>query len=799
MQKLITIAICLFAILPELKSQLNLSDSANQISTKINSRNSKRKFIQILWIDTIPKGVDFKGFIIRQVCKNNEIQFPIFYSDEKVSDEKIATANPFPKNEHIPLLKVTGNILYDINYRSRIDTPYAENNIYQHTMQTRLDFLYKNQYPFRIYLTAHFSNSPLFRKYTDFNFHYSQSDFLRLIKNKIINATESFMASRTWPLDSLKRLIDLKRIAISSLNHSIHKPDIFQKLVEEKERELFTTKTTANSISDKNWEYTEIQNPFSWQEKYKFPQQFTSEEGVRKNNSTKDLDKFYAYKDSIGNDRRKLDSLITELGYLEKLYKNAATIQQFKKYEWRKKIEDSKDANELAQTLHQLNMPDTILPKGYKLLCSIKSLGIGRSMANYSELSVKNISITGLQVEYNPNYYYVFAAGRVDYRFRDYIIPVQQRSNQYVALMRFGKGMRNGNHIIFTYYTGKRQFFNASIASQLNTRVPEYNLAGISVEGFYKISRTTSLIAEVAKSTIPFYSLDSLQKKNWMNTVANFKDKSNEAYSIQFNSYLPKTQTRLSGNLKYIGANFQSFSTFTSGASQLRWMIKAEQPFFKKKLNIISSLQQNDYSNPFVTTAYQSSSILASFQASLRIKQSLAFSAGYYPSYQLTKVSNNYYSETRYYTMIANASYYYHVNSAQLSSYVVFSRFYNQATDSGFVYFNSKNLLLSQNITIGPLSMLLNLSESLNTDYKIYTIENTEQFAINRIISIGSGVKMIRHTLFNNIQWGYSGNLTLRIPKLGDVQFMMDKGFIPGLNKQLVENKMGRLTYFKTF
>ena len=39
------------------------------------------------------------------------------------------------------LLQVTGNILYDVNYRSRIDTPYKENNIYQHTIQTRLDFL----------------------------------------------------------------------------------------------------------------------------------------------------------------------------------------------------------------------------------------------------------------------------------------------------------------------------------------------------------------------------------------------------------------------------------------------------------------------------------------------------------------------------------------------------------------------------------------------------------------------------------------------------------------------------------
>src|SRR5262249_22731518 len=241
---------------------------------------------------------------------------------------------------------------------------------------------------------------------------------------------------------------------------------------------------------------------------------------------------------------------------------------------------------------------------------AIQSFNIGRSTADYSELSVKNISITGLQVEYNPGYYYALAAGKVDYRFRDYIVPSSPRSNQFVALARFGKGTRNGNHIIFTYYTGRRQFFNSSIALQSNNRIPEYNLAGMTIEGFYKLNRNVSIVGEIAKSTIPYYSLDSLQKKNWANSITKFNDRSNEAYSVKLLSWFPKTQTRFSGNARYTAANFQSFSTFTTGASQLRWMAKLEQPLFKKQLTLISSLQQNDYNNPFVTTAYKSLSLL---------------------------------------------------------------------------------------------------------------------------------------------------------------------------------------------
>jgi hypothetical protein len=190
---------------------------------------------------------------------------------------------------------------------------------------------------------------------------------------------------------------------------------------------------------------------------------------------------------------------------------------------------------------------------------------------------------------------------------------------------------------------------------------------------------------------------------------------------------------------------------------------------------------------------------LASLQANLRINKWPFLSIGYYPSYQLTKINDNSYSENRYYTLVANSGYYYHIHSVQLSSYIIFSKFYNASADSGFVYFNSKNLLVSQSAAITRFSFQVDGSVSANTDYNIYTIENNDQFTVSKLLSVGGGLKMIKQTLLNQLQWGYSGNLRLKIPKLGDIQLMMDKGFIPGLDRKLVGNNMGRLTYFKTF
>lgn len=517
------------------------------------------------------------------------------------------------------------------------------------------------------------------------------------------------------------------------------------------------------------------------------------------NKASIDITKYQGFKDSIEIKKTRLDSLVAKLEEAERLYNKLKSVKQNNLDELKGQVQGANDINSLVQKLNQLGISDTVLPKGYKTLFAIQTFSIGRSIADYSELSVRNISITGLQVEYNPRFYYALAVGKVDYRFRDYIVSNNSRSNQYVALARFGKGTRNGNHLFFTYYTGKRQFFNSSVITQPGSSIPEYKLAGMTIEGIYKINRNIFLVGEIAKSTTPYYSNDSLSMAKWMNSITNFNERSNEAYSIKLLSYFPKTQTRFSGNLRYTGANFQSFSTFTTGASQLRWATKVEQPFFKRKLTILSSVQQNDYYNPFIATNYKSSSLLASIQANLRIKKWPVISLGYFPSYQLTKTADDSYSESRYYTLSASAGYFYKLAAAQLSSFLFYNRFYNTANDSGFVYYNSKNILFNQNIQYNRITVAINASISLNNDYNINTIENTTQLDISKLISAGGGVKIIKHSLQASPYWGYSGNLTLRISKLGDIQLMMDKGFIPGLNRALTENKMGRLIYYKTF
>ena len=113
-----------------------------------------------------------------------------------------------------------------------------------------------------------------------------------------------------------------------------------------------------------------------------------------------------------------MDSLKREIAGLQQSAKKAAQQSKANINAIIKDIEQADNPEKLKKLMETLHIGDSVLPKGYKTLMALRSFGIGRSVVNYSELSAKNISITGLQTEYNPNAYYALAVGRVDYRFR---------------------------------------------------------------------------------------------------------------------------------------------------------------------------------------------------------------------------------------------------------------------------------------------------------------------------------------------------------------------------------------------
>lgn len=276
-------------------------------------------------------------------------------------------------------------------------------------------------------------------------------------------------------------------------------------------------------------------------------------------------------------------------------------------------------------------------------------------------------------------------------------------------------------------------------------------------------------------------------------------DRTNEAWALKVNAFFPATQTRIRGTYKHLSVNYQSFSIFTDGSAQSAWSANVNQLFFRKQLDITLGANTNDFSNPFIGQEYKSTTVFKSIQATLRKRSWPVISLGYFPSSQITRLGNSQYIENLFYTMVGNVTHSYSVDHLLMNTALVYTQFYNRQSDSGFTYFNTRNLMLSQAFFLNRFTLQFNASGASNQDYQLYLLEGKVQHTISRVLALGAGLKYNKQTEYNISQLGYSAEATVRIDKLGQLQLSADKGFVPGMNKRLVPDNTGRLTYFKTF
>lgn len=712
--------------------------------------------------DTVPEPQVLFLSLDRASCKG--VQFivqPGQFDRVQVEHARAAAAPPASAVPRVPFLQVHGNVMYNLNYYSRIDTPFSEREIYQHTIQTWLDVLVKGQYPMRIYLTNHFSNSNLFRNFSDLNFSYNNSRFNQQIRDGLRkNFLQSLPSQKT--LDSLQRKLDMKWQQLKDLSAWMRNPAVVQHMVEAREQEL-----RKASMKKDGGSYT--------------PPEINI------------IDSLY---DARQHDA---DSLRKEIAGLQRLL--LATHQRSKKDidQALQDIQRLDNPGQLKKKMQALGISDSSLPKGYQTLMAIRSFNVGRTVVNYSELSVKNISVNGVQAEYNPSSYYAFATGSVDYRFRDFLVQTPGRPKQYLNVVRVGKGLKDGNSVILTYFTGRRQLYNAATTDSPAVQVPSSSLMGLTLEGNYHINDHILLTGEIAKSSSPSYVGDSTHKPGLTSQLFSFRDRTNEAWALKLNAYFPGTQTRVRGSYKHLSANYQSFSIFTDGSAQSAWSARIDQLFFRRQLEISLGANTNDFSNPLISNEYKSTTVFKSAQVTLRKRRWPVISAGYYPSSQITRLSKDQYIENLFYTLVGNMTHSYTLNGLMMNTALVYTQFYNRGKDSGFTYFNTRNLMLSQSFFLGKLTLQFNGSTASNQDYQLYMLEGKVQHTISKVLTLGGGVKYNKQTVYDISQLGYSTDATLRLGSFGQVMLSADKGFIPGMNKQLVPDNTGRLTYYKTF
>lgn len=673
----------------------------------------------------------------------------------------ISIDNPFRNLfESKPLAQFSGGyVSYNFNYRSNIDTPYVESNIAQHNVMGMLNFSMAGIIPLSLIFRTRQSNSQIFRDITDVQLSFNAAEF----RNNLQNAVRKRMLALAPQLnDSItQKLYELKNLRVGELNGWLRNPFHLQKLLEANEILKVPRITYDPKLPD-------------------------SVNAQRADSLKKNAAFFLELYEKTTNEYKKV---LVEADSLKKRYEES--LLRIKRYRemlngnWQDIVSPAKWKNELKK----YGLDSVEIPAKYRWLAGLRQLSLGRAPVNYTDLTARNISVNGINFEYNSWYYLAVVAGIVNYRFRDFAVDRFNKTPQHLVMVRAGVGRLEHNYFIVSAYNGRKQLFRGSNSNGMASM----SVSGVSVESKYHITPNVYLNGEVGTSFAP----DLRTNPPGQNTKLNLSDKTNKAYSVRVHGWWPGINTRIEGFYRYSGANYQSFSSFQNNATRESWYIKAEQGFFKRKLRINASLRSNEFTNPFIVQQYKSSTIFKSISASLRLKKWPVVTVGYLPMSQFTKLDSQL-VESRFQALNTSLFHQYKIWDIRSATTMIYNRFYNNSSDTGFIYYNAINFYLSQSFFFRHFTVSAAASHTSNNDFELNVLDGSIQLNLNKPGSVGLGVKINNMNTTINKVGGYV-NAAIRVFKNDMLYLTYEHGYIPGYTKGLTRNEMATVQFTKYF
>lgn len=721
-------------------------------------------------------------FLFHSVCKGLHINWYPSLVEKPTAPGRIQVGANAPNDkQRTPFLRVHGNIQYNYLYRSFVDTPFSQNDFQQHTIQTFLTFTVKDKYPVNVNFSQRISNSPYFKDFLDINARFDKQGYLKNARQLLLNKLPGIQRPDLAAAEKkLKDLID----KYNALKLMLGGQDVRQRIVEEREKALW--KKQGAQIAPLQLPNTAID--LSTIKEKVFSSRSLSKTG---DSLTRQYDSTYLQ--LIGQKKQQLDSLQQELSKWQKradslrnnVNKTTQALQQ--------KIYKATSLQELASIESAAGLAPEKKTGTDKFLSNLKSVGIGRSVVNYSELTAWNVSLTGFNMEYTPGFYTAVAAGKIDYGFRDFMGKNTRQKGQTFLMGRIGLGDAEKKALIFSAFTGRKYSYGSIVNDSVSSYV---NLTGYSVEAIYKKNENTRFSAEVAKTTKPLSG--QLPDHEKMKSLWKFSDNANLGISLKGQTMIAKTGTRIEGLYRKTGESFQSFSLFTYNTDQTSWSLKAEQPFYKNRISVMGMLRRNDFTNPFTEKTFKTSTVFKSVQLTVRMPKWPVASIGYYPGTQLYIVDKETIRENAYYILNGSLMYHYKVGNSQMLSAVMFNQYAGKGTDSGFIAYNGTNYMASQSMTLGKWQLQGIYTYTDQELMQFYSLEAGVDCAISNWLRAGMGIK------YNQVRYAqaYTGGratLEIDVKKLGGLRFQYDKSYLPTIWQTLYPVETGNVTWFKYF
>lgn len=680
-------------------------------------------------------------------------------------------------------MTVHGNIEYDFFYRSKTDNPFSQNDLQQHSERVNLDIILKEKMPLKVAFSLRQSNSPFFKNFADINLHFDPYSYRKSLKQQLIDKVSKAL-SNTKDIKSIEAVLTDKVKQLAQLKDWAKSPATLQKIIEEREfqnrlQQKVQSPSTPFEIPDiKFYSSKKLKNNFPSVPKI-YPQKADSSKN--------------SFANYFNSREKEIDSLIKNIDVLSRCkdslkntaQKNIAAVNQ--------QIYKARDSKELMQVASKNGIDLSKEDKFSKVLGQVRSFNIGRSMVNYTELTAQDITITGVNIEYTPSYYLAFAVGKINYQFRDFYNKNVQTNGQYLLLGRIGTGNPDKRALILTVFKGQKNKTENIVNSNEKASI---GIIGYSVESIFKKDENTVISFEVAKSTKPYIGNQQSDKK--IGALWTFSDQSNLGINIKAKTFIAETQTRLSGFYRKTGQNFQSFSLFSYNTDQTAWLVRADQDFFKRKLTLTAMLRQNDFTNPFTEKTYKTSTVFKSITLNLRLPKYPVLSIGYFPGTQLFLIDKETVRENAYYLLNGSISYNYFFKKMQLNSMLVYNRYFNKATDVGFVLYKGISYYGLQSFYLKKFQLQAGFAYNSQAGLQYTTTEVSCDYSLMQSLKLGLGSK------YNKVQggevcWGQRAQLMIEVHGIGRLQFQYEKSYLPTTGHSLFPIEIGRLSWYKYF
>ncbi len=352
-----------------------------------------------------------------------------------------------------------------------------------------------------------------------------------------------------------------------------------------------------------------------------------------------------------------------------------------------------------------------------KFISYFQTLGIGTTYPSYTPLTLNGVAVTGLNVEFNPGWFYIALTGAKNQKPID---NVSYRRDLYSG--RIGYGKKDKSHVYLTglYANDKAGSIKVDTTNQLLTPNSNY-LFGI--EGKLNLLKDKLTIeAEAVGSMLTRDNRDAdLENKSIPNFVKNLfhpkiSSQIDYSYTVKTTFNNEKSNTKFTAGVKMIGPGFITLGNPTLRGDKLQIEGKIEQKFMNKQVSVsafVKWFKDNLIKSKLSTTT----TLIPGLTVNLRFKKVPYLILTYIPNFMSNDASDPN-SKVDYKNHLLTATTGHNVSIGKMNLTSSLSYLFNQATSldtaSGYT---SNSLTLSEMLSFQiPLSFSVSFNLS-HSDY----------------------------------------------------------------------------------